>query len=114
MKKNNISSDWERESEKGYMFSMIGNLPSTSKPFKIGDRVYFKGNGLFHGEKTEDLIIKEIQYGKGGYMVFEGQNSGEITKKKYDEVLDEYDLIPIINKEKLKSGLKNKKKENIK
>lgn len=87
--KNN--REWEQEN--GHMYSMIGNLPLDSKPFKIGDEVYFKGNGLFGGEETEILIIKEIKYGKGGYMVFEGKKSHEINKKRYDEVFDQYNLI---------------------
>jgi len=78
----------------GHMFSMLGNLPADYKPFKVGDKVYFKGVGLFAGSGTEILTIKEIQWGRGGHMVFEGEKSG-IVKKTYDSVFDGYNLIQV-------------------
>ncbi len=80
------------------MFSMIGNLSPEDKPFKVRDTVYFKGNCLFIGKSTEKLKIKEIKYGRGGYMIFEGIKSGEIAKKKYDEVFDQWNLVLIPGK----------------
>ena len=69
-KEDNFFNQLEWEMEKGYMFSMIGNLSPESKPFKVGDRVYFKASPPFGRINKETLIIEEIKYGKGGYSYY--------------------------------------------
>ncbi len=68
--------------EQGEMFSMLGNLPFGSFPFRVGDKVRFENRHTW--DNTKPSIIKEIKEGRDGYIEVEGSNH----KAYFKEMLD--------------------------